>query len=87
MLNHRLSLQLHKHRSEQWVIAKGTAVDTCGDKTAEFSEGQNIYIPCKEVHRIENQTDSPVIVIEVQNGDYLGEDDIVRLEDDYSRIV
>jgi len=81
----RLSLQLHKHRDEHWVVAKGMPTLQCGDISKDYCVGECIIIKKGELHRIENKTDSQVIIIEVQNGDYLGEDDIVRIEDDYSR--
>lgn len=81
----RLSLQLHKHRKEQWVIVSGQAKVTCGDKIYDLTAGEHIQIPKHAVHRVENVAESDVVIIEVQIGDYLGEDDIVRLEDDYSR--
>ena len=81
----RLSLQLHKHRKEQWVIVQGQARVTCGDKIHDLTAGEHIQIPKHSVHRVENTSSDDVVIIEVQIGDYLGEDDIVRLEDDYSR--
>jgi mannose-1-phosphate guanylyltransferase/mannose-6-phosphate isomerase len=80
-----LSLQKHHHRAEHWVIVKGTAEITCGDKTILLSENQSTYIPLGEVHRLANPGNIPLEIIEVQSGSYLGEDDIVRLEDDYGR--
>lgn len=81
----KLSLQMHQHRSEHWVIIKGTAVVTRGDEQFELSENQSIYIPANVKHRIENNTDSLLHFIEVQTGNYFGEDDIVRFEDIYGR--
>jgi mannose-6-phosphate isomerase-like protein (cupin superfamily) len=83
--HHRLSLQLHKHRDEQWVVVKGNPYLRCGEVSREYSTGESVTIKKGALHRIENNTDSEVIIIEVQSGDYFGEDDIVRLEDDYSR--
>lgn len=80
-----LSLQLHHHRSEHWTIVKGTAEITLGDSVREYSKNQSIYIPVETIHRLKNNTSDNVILIEVQCGDYLGEDDIVRLEDIYNR--
>lgn len=81
----RLSLQLHHHRDEQWIIVKGCANLVCGESSKIYHTGESIAIPRGILHRIENNSDSPVIIIEVQNGEYLGEDDIVRFQDDYSR--
>lgn len=80
-----LSLQKHKHRSEHWVVVKGTAVVTRGEEVSELNENQSTYIPKGVVHRLENKGDEPLHLIEVQVGDYVGEDDIVRLEDTYGR--
>ena len=80
-----LSLQKHHHRAEHWVVVKGTAKVTCGEKTLLLSENQSTYIPLGEVHRLENPGQIPLEIIEVQLGSYLGEDDIVRLEDVYGR--
>lgn len=82
----RLSLQLHKYRDEQWVVVKGTPLLRCGSITKKYTVGESIEIKKGILHRIENNTDNPVIIIEVQNGEYLGEDDIIRFEDDYSRV-
>ncbi len=82
----RLSLQLHYHRSEHWTVVKGTAKVTLGDKTILMRPGDHVYIPVGEVHRLENPGMFPLEVIEVQVGEYLGEDDIVRIEDDFKRI-
>ncbi len=81
----RLSLQYHHHRAEHWVVVRGTATVTVGDKVVELNVGEQIYIPKGEVHRLENFTESAVEIIEVQIGDYLGEDDIVRVDDVYGR--
>ena len=81
----RLSLQLHHHRDEQWIIVKGVAFLTVGSEIKPYSKGDSITILKGETHRIENRSDSSLIIIEVQNGEYLGEDDIVRIQDDYSR--
>lgn len=80
-----LSLQKHFHRAEHWVVVKGTAEITNGDKIIILTENQSTYIPCGEVHRLANPGTIPLEIIEVQSGSYLGEDDIVRLEDDYGR--
>jgi mannose-1-phosphate guanylyltransferase/mannose-6-phosphate isomerase len=81
----KLSLQMHHHRSEHWVVVKGTARVTCGDKEFLVMENQSTYIPCGERHRLENPGVIPLELIEVQNGSYLGEDDIVRFDDDFGR--
>ena len=83
--NSQLSLQSHNHRSEHWVIVEGTGTVICGDKEYILNKDEHIYIPVKEKHRMSNFTDKNVVFIEVQNGDYLGEDDIIRYEDIYGR--
>ena len=80
-----LSLQKHKHRAEHWVVVQGTPEITIDDKVQTLKPNQSIYIPLGSVHRLANRTAEPVVIIEVQTGDYLGEDDIIRLEDDYNR--
>ena len=82
-----LSLQKHHHRAEHWVVVKGAAEITNGDKTVLLAEDQSTYIPLGEVHRLANPGTTPLEIIEVQSGSYLGEDDIVRLQDDYGRGV
>ena len=81
----KLSLQMHHHRAEHWIVVTGTAKVTCGDKTFLLSENQSTYIPLGQVHRLENPGTVPLELIEVQSGSYLGEDDIVRFEDTYGR--
>lgn len=81
----RLSLQIHHHRSEHWVIVQGTAKITRGNETFILSENQSTYIPLGMQHRLENPGKIPLEVIEVQSGSYLGENDIIRFHDDYSR--
>jgi mannose-1-phosphate guanylyltransferase/mannose-6-phosphate isomerase len=80
-----LSLQKHHHRAEHWVVVKGTAEITNGDKTFLLTENRSTYIPLGEVHRLANPGTIPLEIIEVQSGSYLGEDDIVRYEDTYGR--
>jgi mannose-1-phosphate guanylyltransferase/mannose-6-phosphate isomerase len=80
-----LSLQKHHHRAEHWIVVKGTAEITNGDKVMTLTENQSTYIPLGEVHRLANPGTIPLEIIEVQSGSYLGEDDIVRLEDTYGR--
>ena len=81
----KLSLQMHHHRAEHWVVVKGTARVTCGEKQFLLSEDQSTYIPLGEKHRLENPGSVPLELIEVQSGSYLGEDDIVRFDDVYGR--
>jgi mannose-1-phosphate guanylyltransferase/mannose-6-phosphate isomerase len=80
-----LSLQKHHHRAEHWVVVKGTAEITCGDKTIHLTENQSTYIPLGVTHRLTNPGTIVLEIIEVQSGSYLGEDDIVRFEDHYGR--
>ncbi len=80
-----LSLQKHHHRAEHWVVVRGTAEVTCGTQVTLLSENQSTYIPLGEVHRLHNPGNIPLEIIEVQSGSYLGEDDIVRFEDQYGR--
>lgn len=80
-----LSLQSHHHRSEHWIVVEGTAKVTVDEKIKLISEGESIYIPLGAVHRMENPGKLPMILIEVQTGSYLGEDDIIRYEDIYKR--
>lgn len=80
-----LSLQAHRHRAEHWVIIRGEASIVCGERTLTLSRNQSIYIPPNTKHRLANQTDVQLELIEVQTGDYLGEDDIIRFADDYGR--
>ncbi len=80
-----LSLQKHHHRAEHWIVVKGTAEITNGGKTIQLTENQSTYIPLGEVHRLSNPGATPLEIIEVQSGSYLGEDDIVRFEDHYGR--
>ena len=81
----RLSLQSHNKRSEHWVIIRGNAKVQLGGDFLELCENQHIYIPKQTLHRIENVGATNVVFIETQLGDYLGEDDIIRYEDDYNR--
>ena len=80
-----ISLQMHHHRAEHWIVVKGTAKVTRGDEVVLVSENQSTYIPLGTVHRLENPGKVPLEIIEVQSGAYLGEDDIVRFEDIYGR--
>jgi mannose-1-phosphate guanylyltransferase/mannose-6-phosphate isomerase len=80
-----LSLQYHHHRAEHWIVVRGTARVTCGDRTFVLHENESTFIPMGAVHRLENPGKIPLEMIEVQSGSYLGEDDIVRIEDVYGR--
>lgn len=80
-----LSLQSHHHRSEHWIVVEGTAKVTVDDKVTLVSENESVYVPLGAVHRMENPGKVPMVLIEVQTGSYLGEDDIVRYEDVYAR--
>jgi mannose-1-phosphate guanylyltransferase/mannose-6-phosphate isomerase len=80
-----LSLQMHYHRAEHWIVVTGTAEVTCGEKKILLSENQSTYIPLGETHRLSNPGKVPLEIIEVQSGSYLGEDDIVRFADTYGR--
>jgi mannose-1-phosphate guanylyltransferase/mannose-6-phosphate isomerase len=81
-----LSLQMHHHRAEHWVVVRGTARVTIGDEIALIAENESTYIPIGCKHRLENPGKVPLSIIEVQSGSYLGEDDIVRFEDHYGRV-
>ncbi len=81
----KLSLQKHAKRAEHWVVVRGTARVTIDDRIFELHENQSTYVPLGSVHRLENPSDAPLDIIEVQTGSYLGEDDIVRLDDVYGR--
>lgn len=80
-----LSLQKHHKRAEHWIVVSGVAEVTCDDKVFDLHENESTYIPLGSVHRLRNRGTQPVELIEVQSGSYLGEDDIVRLEDVYGR--
>jgi len=81
----KLSLQMHHKRAEHWVVVSGVATVTNGNQELTLTQGQSTYIPLKTVHCLENQTDEPLEIVEVQSGEYLGEDDIVRFADNYNR--
>jgi mannose-1-phosphate guanylyltransferase/mannose-6-phosphate isomerase len=80
-----LSLQMHHHRAEHWIVVKGIAEVTNGEKTIRLKENESTYIPRGEKHPLSNPGKEPLEIIEVQSGSYLGEDDIVRFEDIYQR--
>ena len=82
----KLSVQMHHHRAEHWVVVSGVARVTNGDKTFLLRENESTYIPIGVMHALENPGGVPLEIIEIQSGSYLGEDDIVRLEDRYGRV-
>jgi len=82
---HRLSLQMHYHRSEHWIVVSGTAKVVCGDRELILGNNESTYVPQGTHHRLENPGAIKLVLIEVQNGEYVGEDDIVRYQDDYAR--
>ncbi len=82
-----LSLQSHSFRAEHWIVVEGAAVVTINDRQKRLTENQSVYVPLGAVHRLENTEDTPLCLIEVQSGSYLGEDDITRYKDKYSRVV
>jgi mannose-1-phosphate guanylyltransferase/mannose-6-phosphate isomerase len=81
----RLSLQSHNRRSEHWIVVTGMAKITIGDEVLDYKQGQHVFVPRKTKHRIENTGDTLLTIVEVQLGEYFGEDDIVRYEDDFDR--
>ncbi|MCF6321403.1 MAG: cupin domain-containing protein, partial [Rhizobiaceae bacterium] len=81
-----LSSQYHYHRAEHWIVVKGTPTICCDGKEREVGVNESVFIPQGTIHRLENRTAKPLELVEVQTGDYLGEDDIVRLEDVYGRV-
>jgi mannose-1-phosphate guanylyltransferase/mannose-6-phosphate isomerase len=83
----KISLQMHHHRAEHWIVVKGTALVTNGDQEIMLTENQSTYIPVGVTHRLMNTGKIPLELIEVQSGAYLGEDDIVRFEDTYGRVT
>ncbi len=82
----KLSLQMHNHRAEHWIVVSGTAKVTNGDKTYLLSENESTFIPIGTIHSLENPGEVNIELIEVQFGSYLGEDDIKRFEDVYGRV-
>ena len=83
----QLSLQKHQHRREHWVVLQGVARVTLGDQMFDLKPGEHCDIAIGQVHRLANQTDALVEILEVQMGDFLSEDDIIRLQDDYGRVL
>jgi mannose-6-phosphate isomerase-like protein (cupin superfamily) len=81
----RLSLQSHKQRAENWVVVRGRALFTLDDRTFDLEPHQSVFIPKKSKHRMENPGQEDLVFIEVQTGTYLGEDDIIRFQDDFDR--
>ena|SRR5215471_4056121 len=84
---HRLSLQMHENRSEHWVIVEGEALVTVGDQEIIKRANEDVLIPVRTRHRVFNRGEDLLVFIEVQCGPYLGEDDIIRFEDDYNRTL
>jgi mannose-1-phosphate guanylyltransferase len=82
----KLSVQMHHHRAEHWIVVSGTAKVTNGEQTLLLSENQSTYIPIGVIHALENPGKIPLELIEVQSGTYLGEDDIIRFSDRYGRL-
>ncbi len=80
-----MSLQLHHHRAEHWIVVRGEATITNGEQVLTLHANQSTYIPLGQKHRLANLTQEDLEIIEVQSGDYLGEDDIVRFDDRYGR--
>ena len=83
---HSLSLQMHHRRSEHWVVVSGVAEVTCGERVYPLAVNESTFIPVGTRHRLTNRADAALVMIEVQCGDYLGEDDIVRFDDRYGRV-
>ena len=80
-------MQMHKHRAEHWVVVSGEATITNNEIQYKLQENQSAYIPKTHHHRLANESDKPLSIIEVQCGDYVGEDDIIRFDDSYGRLV
>ena len=83
--NGQLSLQKHKHRAEHWVVVKGTALIEINNKQFKLFKDQSAFIPKESIHRLKNPGNKTLVLIEVQTGSYLGEDDIERFNDNYGR--
>jgi len=82
-----LSLQMHHHRSEHWIVVSGTAKVVNGDREFLLQANESTFIPAGNKHRLENPGQDPLVIVEVQCGGYLGEDDIVRFDDRYGRVA
>ena len=83
----RMSLQMHYHRSEHWVVVAGTARVRVGDREVYVHPNQSTFVPAATLHRVDNPGNIPLVIIEIQTGEYLHEDDIVRSQDDYGRVA
>ena len=83
----RLSLQKHLHRNEHWIVVKGEATVQVGEDIYLVKENESTYIKQEEKHRLSNNSETPIVLIEAQVGSYTGEDDIIRIEDDFRRVV
>lgn len=83
--HHQTSLQSHQYRSEHWIILQGTATVTIDDNHQSLHENEACFIPAGTIHRLSNQGEEPLVIMEVQTGTYFGEDDILRFQDDYGR--
>ena len=81
----RLSLQRHQHRTERWIVTEGVATASCDGKVTQLHVGESIWIPRQSLHRLSNEGEGPLALIEIQLGDFLSEDDIERFDDDYGR--
>lgn len=82
----RLSLQRHQHRTERWIVTEGVATAYCDGKIVHLNVGESIWIPRCSIHRLSNEGEGPLALIEIQLGDFLSEDDIERFNDDYGRV-
>lgn len=81
----RISLQRHQHRTERWIVTEGVATVLCEGAVTHLRVGESTIIPCRSIHRLSNESNTPLALIEVQMGDYLSEEDIERFNDDYGR--
>lgn len=81
----RLSLQRHQHRTERWIVTEGVATAYCDGKVTQLRVGESIWVPRQSMHRLSNEGEGPLALIEIQLGDFLSEDDIERFDDDYGR--
>ena len=81
----RISLQRHQHRSERWIVVEGVASVTRDEESLTIQAGDSVMIPCKSIHRLANEGEKSLVIIEIQYGDYLSEEDIERFTDDYGR--
>ena len=81
-----LSLQMHKHRTEHWIVVGGSAIVEIDNEEKQLNQNESIFIPLRSKHRLSNKGEKNLILIEVQSGNYLGEDDIIRFKDNYGRL-